>query len=83
TFMLGHVIVELAGHDFASPEAPEDTEHRQAITEYVRAQIDAGGLPHLAQDNVSGMLQPGDPDIAFERGLDWLLAGAAAALEPQ
>lgn len=82
TFMLGHVIAELAGQ-ISPPDDPRGAARRQAVADYVHGRIAAGGLPHLTQLDLSGLLHPDDPDAAFERGLDWLLAGAAAMLEPR
>ncbi|MFJ9248926.1 hypothetical protein [Streptomyces sp. NPDC101776] len=52
---------------------------REASTEYVRTRIDAGKLPHLADAGFSELLYDDDPAASFERGLDWLPAGAAAS----
>lgn len=41
---------------------------------------DAGRLPHLAETGFSELLYNDDPEASFERGLDWLLAGAAGSL---
>ncbi|MCX5236327.1 TetR/AcrR family transcriptional regulator [Streptomyces prunicolor] len=80
TFTLGHVMAELSGGIRRRTTEEADTARRAATTEYVQKQIDAGGLPHLAETGFSELLHNDDPEASFERGLDWLLAGAAGSL---
>jgi AcrR family transcriptional regulator len=81
TFTLGHVRAELAGGIRRRATKEAENALRKATADYVRTQIEAGKLPHVAD---TGFSEPsGDDDSAatFELGLDWLLAGAAASLE--
>lgn len=80
TFTLGHVTAELSGGIRRRTSEAVSTARREAGTEYVRTQIDAGKLPHLAEAGFSELLYDDDPAASFERGLDWLLAGAAGSL---
>lgn len=80
TFTLGHVMAELSGGIRRRATAAADTARRDATTKYVRSQIDAGKLPHLADTGFTELLYNDDPEASFELGLSWMLAGAAAAL---
>ena len=80
TFTLGHVMAELSGGIRRRTTEEAGTARRAATTEYVQKQIDAGRLPHLAETGFSELLYNDDPEASFERGLDWLLAGAAGSL---
>ncbi|WP_052347187.1 TetR/AcrR family transcriptional regulator [Streptomyces prunicolor] len=80
TFTLGHVMAELSGGIRRRTTEEAGTARRAATTEYVQKQIDAGGLPHLAETGFSELLHNDDPEASFERGLDWLLASAAESL---
>lgn len=80
TFTLGHVMAELSGGIRRRATAAANSARRDATTQYVQTQIDAGKLPHLADTGFTELLYNDDPETSFELGLDWLLAGAAAAL---
>lgn len=80
TFTFGHVQAELSGGIRRRATEEANTARRQATTEYVQTQIDAGKLPHLAGTGFSELLYNDDAEASFELGLDWLLAGAAASL---
>jgi len=82
TFTLGHVRAELSGGIRRRATEAANTARRKATAEYVQTQIDAGGLPHLADTGSAELLADDDSAKSFELGLDWLLAGAAASLEP-
>jgi AcrR family transcriptional regulator len=59
----------------------EDSEDWQRIqTELLERAVGAHDLPHLAAALAAGMTDRGQH---FERGLDWLLAGVAAEVEPR
>lgn len=80
TFTLGHVRAELSGGIRRRATEAANSARRQATTEYVQTQIDAGKFPHLADTGSSELLGNEDSEASFELGLDWLLAGAAASL---
>jgi AcrR family transcriptional regulator len=80
TFTLGHVMAELSGGIRRRATAAVNTAARDATTEFVQTQIDAGKLPHLADTGLTELRYDDDPEASFELGLDWLLAGAAASL---
>ncbi|MFI6702985.1 TetR/AcrR family transcriptional regulator C-terminal domain-containing protein [Streptomyces sp. NPDC050509] len=80
TFTLGHVMAELSGGIRRRTTEAVHTARREAGTEYVQAQIDAGKLPHLADTGFSELLYNDDPEASFELGLNWLLTGAAGSI---
>jgi AcrR family transcriptional regulator len=80
TFTFGHVMAELSGGIRRRATEAVNAARREATTEYVQTQIDAGKLPHLADAGFSELLYNDDPETSFELGLDWLLAGAAGSL---
>jgi AcrR family transcriptional regulator len=78
TFTIGHVTLERSGA-LGDRERSEDWE--RALAEYVERQVASGELPHLAGLDMREVVDLGDATAAFEQGLEWLLAGAAAQLE--
>ncbi len=80
TFTYGHVSAELAGRIRRRATEEVDVARREAAARYVREQVDAGGLPHLADAGPSEPPSAQESERSFELGLDWLLAGAAASL---
>ena len=59
------------------------TTRREATTQYVQTQIDAGKLPRLADTGLSDLLYNDDPQVSSELGPDRVLAGAAESLGQQ
>ncbi|MFJ1758877.1 TetR/AcrR family transcriptional regulator [Amycolatopsis sp. NPDC088138] len=81
TYTFGQVAAELSGAIRRRTTEAANAARREATTDYVRTQLDAGTLPHLADTGFTGLLDHDDPAESFERGLEWLLTGAAASLE--
>jgi AcrR family transcriptional regulator len=81
TFTLGHVRAELSGGIRRRASEAANTARRNATSEYVQTQIEAGNLPHLADTGYSAPLDNDESTASFELGLDWLLAGASASIE--
>lgn len=83
TYTIGYLTVELSGRMIRRRITPEeDAAWRAAAGEYARTRIEAGELPNLAGQDLSDFMRIEDADATFEQGLDWLLRGAAAQLEP-
>jgi AcrR family transcriptional regulator len=75
TYTLGHVTLELAGKIYRRPG--DDSSWRTATEDYIRREVAGGGYPHLERYEMTELLGPDDADASFERGLEWLLAGAS------
>ncbi|MGX6447706.1 TetR/AcrR family transcriptional regulator C-terminal domain-containing protein [Patulibacter sp. S7RM1-6] len=81
TYVVGHLVAELGAQEAARrSDVPTDA-WRRSTRDYLAAALDeADDLPHLAALGPDGLLAADDADAAFERGLEWLLSGIAAAL---
>jgi AcrR family transcriptional regulator len=77
TFTIGHATLERSG---VLGDREHSADWERALADYVERQVATGELPHLAGLDISELIDLGDATAAFEQGLDWLLAGAAAQL---
>lgn len=80
TYVIGHLLTELGARDAVRRSTVPTAAWRSSMRDYLEDEIAAGDLPRLAGLGPDGLLDDGDAEAAFERGLEWLLAGIEASL---
>jgi AcrR family transcriptional regulator len=81
-FTLGQVVDEIAQREMLRRESLTGEEWRSAATGQLEGLIATGEFPQLARIGAAAAVADRDGERTFETGLDWLLAGIAASLEP-
>ena len=81
TYVVGQITFALDEQGSASAEH-RSAQRRQAVRQYHADLIATGEFPQLSSAGPPGPTSAADRDRFFALGLDWLLAGIGASLEP-
>ncbi|GIH11908.1 TetR/AcrR family transcriptional regulator C-terminal domain-containing protein [Rugosimonospora africana] len=82
TYVVGQITFALDEQGSAETEHRSTTRSRQAVSQYQRDLIATGEFPQLSSVGPPEPSSAADRDRYFNLGLDWLLAGIGASLEP-
>jgi AcrR family transcriptional regulator len=82
TFVVGQITFALDEQGSAAAGHRSREQWQQAVRTYHQDLIATGEFPQISSAGPPGPTSAGDRDRYFTRGLDWLLAGIAASLEP-
>jgi hypothetical protein len=80
TYVMGHAHLSLA-RDHSEGNTASDPGWRAAAGAYLQGLAGSGSFPKLAAFGAAGLLHNEYDELAFETGLNWLLAGIAADCE--
>jgi AcrR family transcriptional regulator len=82
TFVVGQITFALDEQGSAKAEHRPLEQRQQAVRQYHQDLIATGEFPQLSSAGPPGPTSAADRDRFFTLGLDWVLAGIAASLEP-
>ena len=80
--MVGQITFALDEQGSAETEHRSPTRSRQAVRQYQRDLMATGEFPQLSSVGPPQPSSAADRERYFSLGLDWLLAGIGAGLEP-
>ena len=82
TYVVGQITFALDEQGSAETEHRSPTRSRQAVRQYQRDLMATGEFPQLSSVGPPQPSSAADRERYFNLGLDWLLAGIGAGLEP-
>uniref|UniRef100_UPI0010410E68 TetR/AcrR family transcriptional regulator n=1 Tax=Candidatus Protofrankia californiensis TaxID=1839754 RepID=UPI0010410E68 len=82
TYTVGHIVTELMEQVMPRREGGSAAEQQQLMQGYLRALIDTGDFPRIADlgPDLPLLTDHGEAQQRFDEGLEWVLAGIAASL---
>jgi AcrR family transcriptional regulator len=81
-YAIGHVYREISLEQATGARHGDTQQWREAYGPYIERMLEQGGFPHLERIYRSDFKEMATDPGRFDRGLDWLLAGIAASIEP-